>query len=261
MTGPRRRHDPRREPEEKPRTISQRIAAAGRPTVPALESVAEIELAAELRPRRTVQLEPVVLERAARLVAWGIERGAKGPHTTEDQRRLAQFLALTDTVRACLQTALQAVEKGDAHAAQRENRHRPRLQQGAVGGRRGRDADRGAVPAGEAMTPMTHGELVRFVRNHLWVTARSAPDNPHQYTLRENADPAEFAAAFLFIRKHGYHLRFGREIYTCYNIGPHRYWTMPLDTVEGAMLINRASNLDVVFCIEKQTVLPFGDRG
>ena len=67
-----------------------------------------------------MQLEPVVLERAARLVAWGIERGAKGPHTTEDQRRLAQFLALTDTVRACLQTALQAVEKGDAHAAQCE---------------------------------------------------------------------------------------------------------------------------------------------
>ena len=112
------------------------------------------------------------------------------------------------------------------------------------------------------MTPMTHGELVRFVRNHLWVTARYPPRQPASVHAARERRPGRVRRRVPLHQEARVPpaLR-AREIYTCYNIGPHRYWTMPLDTVEGAMLINRASNLDVVFCIEKQTVLPFGDRG
>lgn len=91
------------------------------------------------------------------------------------------------------------------------------------------------VPAGAGWTVT---RFRAFVRRHRWIFARTMPDNPHEYTLRESTSDEIFEAAVRFIRDHGQpELYYGKE-YTVYFCDDHKYWTMGAP-VEQTILINR----------------------
>lgn len=75
---------------------------------------------------------------------------------------------------------------------------------------------------------------------HSWRVAKTMPDIPHEYTLREAwGDDTLFDATVAYIRNHGYSAQFQYRRYTYLDIDQYQYWTMgaPLsDTI----LINRA---------------------
>ena len=96
---------------------------------------------------------------------------------------------------------------------------------------------------------MTMDELREFVRTSPWKFARTMPQMPHEYTLREKApDEKLFERVVLYIRQAGYKANFGSVTYTYLDIDGWKYWTMgaPLgptgryDRSIHTILINRA---------------------
>ena len=85
----------------------------------------------------------------------------------------------------------------------------------------------------------------QFIENSTWVFAKTMPDSPHQYTLRdpESKAPAMSPESFVWFAQHirgeGYKAKFGKTTYTYLEVGPYRYWTMGWP-VEQTTLINRA---------------------
>ncbi len=87
---------------------------------------------------------------------------------------------------------------------------------------------------------MTDAEILDFIENSRWKFAKSMPQMPHWYTLRDHAgDVPAFERFVMHIRHHGYKERFGKATYSYLNVGEWKYWTMgsPLDQT---ILINRA---------------------
>jgi len=79
---------------------------------------------------------------------------------------------------------------------------------------------------------MTLGEMCRFVQSSRWIFAKTMPQNPHEYTLRESAaSQAAFDAFIVQIRAHGVEIVFAGSRYTCLDFAGYRFWTMgaPLD--------------------------------
>ena len=92
---------------------------------------------------------------------------------------------------------------------------------------------------------MTLEQMLEYVRSVPWVFAKTMVETPHEYTLRR-ASPdreAEFEAAVMFIREHGYKAKFGRTTYTYFDIDGWQYWTMGAP-VASTILINRAKKKD-----------------
>jgi hypothetical protein len=73
---------------------------------------------------------------------------------------------------------------------------------------------------------MTEEEFRDFVEAAPWRFASTMPEQPHEYTLRRQHDPARFEAAVAFIREHGYPARWGRATHTYYDLDGRTYWTM-----------------------------------
>lgn len=70
--------------------------------------------------------------------------------------------------------------------------------------------------------------------------AKTMPDLPHWYTLRETwSDNKEFDSCVRFIRKNGYAEVFKGMKYIMYNLNGYKYWTMG-DLIVRTILINRA---------------------
>ena len=89
---------------------------------------------------------------------------------------------------------------------------------------------------------VTHDDVAEALLGARWVFARTMPNNPHWWTQRKDwRSTVAFDDVVLYVRAHGYKLRFGRTDYICFDIGPHRYWTMgsPLGQT---WIINRALN-------------------
>ena len=85
----------------------------------------------------------------------------------------------------------------------------------------------------------TTDELRDLIEQHEWIYAKTMPENPHEYTLRQEwADDALFDAIVLHIRQHGYTARFHGRRYTQLDVGDYFYWTMDAP-VEQTILINR----------------------
>jgi len=73
-----------------------------------------------------------------------------------------------------------------------------------------------------------------------WKFARTMPDNPHWYTLRETwSDDASFISLVALIRKHGTVEVFKKRKYTVLRINEFKYWTMGAPISE-TILINKA---------------------
>ena len=105
------------------------------------------------------------------------------------------------------------------------------------------------------MAPWESGEAIHMVdesvRVRLFVSqfARTMPQMPHEYTLREKApDEKLFERVVLYIRQAGYKANFGSVTYTYLDVDGWKYWTMgaPLgptgrfDPQIHTILINRA---------------------
>jgi hypothetical protein len=86
---------------------------------------------------------------------------------------------------------------------------------------------------------MTEEEFAAFVAAAPWTFATTMPEQPHEYTLRKEHDPATFEAAVAFIREHGDRRRWGRHTHTYYDLDGRTYWTLGWP-VEQTVVLNRA---------------------
>lgn len=82
--------------------------------------------------------------------------------------------------------------------------------------------------------------------------ASTMPGIPHAYTLRKNWDSQDdFIWIIDYMRKVGYQQKFGRKVYTYYDVGDYQYWDCggdPLHGGEGGVDgINRALRKPALF--------------
>lgn len=87
---------------------------------------------------------------------------------------------------------------------------------------------------------MTSDEFKQFIEAHDWTTAKSYPDNPHEYIVRARIDTpdSEFFDAVRFIRENGHPEKFYSKTYIYYRFDGKKYWTMGA-AVEETTVINR----------------------
>jgi len=79
----------------------------------------------------------------------------------------------------------------------------------------------------------------QLLESQKWIFAKTMPQNPHCYTLRERwGNDEDFAWVVSYIREHGYVGRFGKTRYTYLDVNNHYYWTMGAK-LDRTILINR----------------------
>ena len=81
-------------------------------------------------------------------------------------------------------------------------------------------------------------ELNDFVNQEKWTYAKTMPEWPHEYLVRERVDDALFVKLVKHIRANGYEGKFYSKSITYYDEDGMVYWTMgaPLDET---IIINR----------------------
>lgn len=82
-----------------------------------------------------------------------------------------------------------------------------------------------------------------FVDSEKWTFARTMPDWPHEYLVREKVDPRLFEAMVQHIREHGYEGRFYTKAITYFAEDGMLYWTMGAP-LEDTIIINRCREGD-----------------
>lgn len=88
----------------------------------------------------------------------------------------------------------------------------------------------------ETLSP---AELDAAIARGIWTFAKTMPQDPHWYIVRERyADDPTFTAFVRTIRQNGYPERFKGRIYTMLDVGEFKYWTM-FASPEGTTIINR----------------------
>ena len=80
--------------------------------------------------------------------------------------------------------------------------------------------------------------LKNFINEEEWTFAKTMPEWPHEYLVREQVDEELFRLLVIFIRLKGYEGRFYQRRFTYYEEEGMLYWTMgaPLDETT---IINR----------------------
>lgn len=86
--------------------------------------------------------------------------------------------------------------------------------------------------------PLSHSDVERWMERVPWQFAKSAPQNPHEYTLRKKQDDLAFLRVVLHLRLHGYQQSYGGAPYTVYDAGEFFIWSMGAVTTN-TILINR----------------------
>jgi hypothetical protein len=81
-------------------------------------------------------------------------------------------------------------------------------------------------------------DLRRFVSNERWTFAKTMPDWPHEYLVRERVDRRLFERVVKHLRANGYESHFYQKKITCYEEDGLVYWTMGTP-VEETLIINR----------------------
>ena len=92
---------------------------------------------------------------------------------------------------------------------------------------------------------MTVERFLKLINGNKWTFAKSMPENPHWYSLRDTwKSDSDFVQFVLFIRENGYKERFWRKEFIYFNVNGYKYWTMGCPTHNcsktGTILINRA---------------------
>lgn len=86
-------------------------------------------------------------------------------------------------------------------------------------------------------------DLREFVDSTQWTFAKTMPEWPHEYIVRERVDEELFVRTVCHIRANGYEGTFYRKSITYYDDGGLVYWTMgsPLDETT---IVNRCKKED-----------------
>ena len=107
------------------------------------------------------------------------------------------------------------------------------------------------TPAGLALPP----DLREFVEAQQWTFAKSMPEWPHWYIVRERVDQRRFARLVRHIRAHGCEGRFYRRAIVYFEQDGLVYWTMGAPLAE-TTIINRCRSEDTYEWREAAGTLP-----
>jgi len=97
--------------------------------------------------------------------------------------------------------------------------------------------------AGDATTTPFPAELRAFIDRERWTYAKTMPEWPHEYLVRDRVDEALFLALVKHIRAHGYEGRFYRKPITYFAEDGLLYWMMGAPIAE-TTIINRCREAD-----------------
>jgi hypothetical protein len=86
-----------------------------------------------------------------------------------------------------------------------------------------------------------------FVDTAEWTFAKTMPEWPHEYLVRDRVDRVLFEALVRHIRANGYEGKFYRKSITYYDDGGLVYWTMGA-SLEETIIINRCRKEDSYEC-------------
>jgi hypothetical protein len=86
-------------------------------------------------------------------------------------------------------------------------------------------------------------DLRDFVDSAKWTFAKTMPEWPHEYIVRERVDEELFVTLVQHIREYGYEGKFYSKTMTYYDEDDRVYWTMgaPLDET---IIVNRCKKED-----------------
>jgi len=85
--------------------------------------------------------------------------------------------------------------------------------------------------------------LREFVASSKWTFAKTMPEWPHEYLVRDRVDRVLFEALARHIRQHGFEERFYQRILTYFAEDGLLYWTMG-EPIEDTTIINRCKEAD-----------------
>jgi hypothetical protein len=87
------------------------------------------------------------------------------------------------------------------------------------------------------------GALREFIASSKWTFAKTMPEWPHEYIVRELVDENLFVQLVRHIRANGYEGKFYRKSITYFDEGGMVYWTMGASLGE-TIIINRCRKED-----------------
>jgi len=98
-------------------------------------------------------------------------------------------------------------------------------------------------------------DLKQFVDEEEWTYAKTMPEWPHEYLVREQVDEELFKKLVIHIRENGYEGRFYSKNITYYEEEGMVYWTMGAP-IEKTTIINRCKKEDSFEYRKKKGTLP-----
>jgi len=81
-------------------------------------------------------------------------------------------------------------------------------------------------------------EIVNFIETEKWTFAKTMPEWPHEYIVRERVDEQLFLKMVEHIREFGYEGKFYSKMIVYFNHNGFTYWTMGAP-IEETIIINR----------------------
>jgi len=87
--------------------------------------------------------------------------------------------------------------------------------------------------------PLDLDRIKAFIESSEWRYAKSMPQLPHSYVLREWSDEIEFQYFVQAVRDHGYQKNFFKRVFIYLEIDGYKYWSMGAPVNETTVL-NRA---------------------
>lgn len=79
---------------------------------------------------------------------------------------------------------------------------------------------------GKRVTPNDLADMRAFVARHTWTFAKTMPQIPHWYVVRNRCRDPYFSTFVTIARTCGYEKSFGKSTYVYIDLDDHTYWTM-----------------------------------
>ena len=107
--------------------------------------------------------------------------------------------------------------------------------------------------------PLTN-VLQEFIDSVKWTFAKTMPEWPHEYIVRDRVDENLFMMLVQHIRSQGYEAKFYEETYTYYDHSGMVYWTMG-EPLGETTVINRCREEDTYESRRLRGALPGSQNG
>ena len=98
-------------------------------------------------------------------------------------------------------------------------------------------------------------DLIDFVESVHWTFAKTMPEWPHEYIVRDRVDEVLFVRLVKHIRNNGYQGKFYNKPITYYDHDGMTYWTMGAPIAE-TIIINRCRKEDTFEVRKREGRLP-----